>query len=1295
MAGIPIVGIRLVAIGVEAFRIAGRAVAGMNAEFSGIAPAATQAAAAMNQTGDAVDDFNRNANTVPGIVDRIRQGFHNLVVVVATVTGIVTAATAAIGTLVQAFSVLQAVRFAAEIERDFSFIRAVLQATNEEMVQLRGTAESLAANIATPFRDLTTQLRELGRAGVSLDEITAGVGKLTASLAILSRGEASPQKIAEGISSGLNAFKATGDTADEIARSILGVANATRLAIPEVLNAFTKSAPTAGLFGITSEQLGAFIALVGSAGIRGEEAGTGIRNFFLRMANPSREAAEEMERFNLSFFDVSGSVRPVVDVINDLQQAYGEQAIATGRITEANRAYSLSQIFQTRTAAVAALAIIQGTEAYNEYLAVIGETDPVEQAAVATDNLLDKLLILRNRGQLLANEFGSNLLPGLRSFVDRLNETVGDVSQPDNRLRQVAGAFGQGFASLFTGQGIGEAADALESQFGSTVANVFEGVALNAARIRDIFVTELIPAVGDFFGALGRLAVDTVFNPGAVVTFGDAIVQVTGFTVGLVRALEVVVNAIADIIPTARTMASEIGEAFGKIFSAIGTTVKDLFKGFQDASNPLLEQAANLRNTADEIEKVLGKGSAPGLRRDAQIFEDLAGGLGSVGRTAQIISGNFEAITDRISKASAELQEMNRKEEGIRRVAAAIRHEQEVLADLQRQQLQDEGPDVSFRIQQTEAAIGTLQDYLREQGGTSVVDDAVAQARQRVKEATDALNASVGESEGHFDNLAEAGRRARQEQEAIETATRRLTNVYEDLSRGVEKSTREVQDRIDDLVTKTNQQFRRLEQNVAERMDDIQRKLDEAAFDAQDAFNFETTMRNQRTVVQRGFEDIRTIASRSFDDISRADQDAIQDRDTLRQRELQSIQDFLGREQEARARANSETNEEASRNASERFENIQRAFSRNQQREVETLSRQFDAQNTTRARATEDEERRLRLATELSKAKTSEERRSIQERFNEETAGLTRRRSIENRENQIRLDQQKQLQTLRQQQEDQQVQMQRSIARQELQIRRDLARQEREFRVAEELRFQIIRFKFEDAFVRQSRLLRDTIDIPRQRELEGGQRTVERFLQDEEIRVEDVVRLIQFARDEELRQRAAERQRTDVVRNAEQQNTQIMEQFAQTLEQLARDATQKNNDALAQAFNTAADIQRQVGRNFPALDQFRGNVQGLFGGAGAQQRAIIDGATGGLQPAELQRAGVSVQISLNNSTRQLSLDIQKLERTLNDKTTLGGVNVQFDDVVNNGILIGDNAGSRFAQLAGNAIAGTVAPKGGR
>ena len=124
-----------------------------------------------------------------------------------------------------------------------------------------------------------------------------------------------------------------------------------------------------------------FSALVGSMandGIKGEAAGTALRNMFMRLQAPSSRAAGLLRRFHVEVADGDGNMRDMADVIADLSQGMA----GLGGVA---RNAALTDIFGARAVGPALSLINQGAES------IRGLRGELENAGGATDQMASQM----------------------------------------------------------------------------------------------------------------------------------------------------------------------------------------------------------------------------------------------------------------------------------------------------------------------------------------------------------------------------------------------------------------------------------------------------------------------------------------------------------------------------------------------------------------------------------------------------------------------------------------------------------------------------------------------------------------------------------------------------------------------------------------------------------------------------------------------------------------------------------------------------------------------------------------
>lgn len=91
--------------------------------------------------------------------------------------------------------------------------------------------------------------------------------------------------------------------------------------IEQMFEALVKGGPVATAAGASIEETAALIGVMANAGIKGEVAGTGLKNIFLAMSAPTSEAAKVFRRLGVDTVDANGKVRSAISVFDDMRKA--------------------------------------------------------------------------------------------------------------------------------------------------------------------------------------------------------------------------------------------------------------------------------------------------------------------------------------------------------------------------------------------------------------------------------------------------------------------------------------------------------------------------------------------------------------------------------------------------------------------------------------------------------------------------------------------------------------------------------------------------------------------------------------------------------------------------------------------------------------------------------------------------------------------------------------------------------------------------------------------------------------
>lgn len=268
--------------------------------------------------------------------------------------GIAGVVTAGVQQLQQTFS--ETLKVTADFDDQLRKIAATSGATTEEMGMLRDAAIEWGAKSAFSASESAQAMQYMAQAGWSVQQSITG---LPAVLNLAASSGESLGNVAEIVTNNLNAFKLGASDATRFADVLAAAAAASSTDVANMGLTFKYVAPLAGALGFSIEDTAIAIGLMANNGIKASQAGTGLSAILANMAKPTAEMQRTMSDLNLSLVDSSGAVKPLRQLINELQDAFAK--------------LTPEQQLQAATS-------LAGKEAMAELLAMVTSTD----AAIAS-----------------------------------------------------------------------------------------------------------------------------------------------------------------------------------------------------------------------------------------------------------------------------------------------------------------------------------------------------------------------------------------------------------------------------------------------------------------------------------------------------------------------------------------------------------------------------------------------------------------------------------------------------------------------------------------------------------------------------------------------------------------------------------------------------------------------------------------------------------------------------------------------------------------------------------------------
>lgn len=187
-----------------------------------------------------------------------------------------------------------------------------VKALEKESLRLSKSMGVDPAKVAGAFLELT-------KAGMSVEEVLAGAGKSAVEFARVSGVEMVDAAVFMKVA--MNTF---GVSASQAVDTLSAAADASETSIAAMVESFALVGSAGKAFDQSLFDVSQGLAALAKYGIRGEEAGTGIKTMLMRLTSPADTAHEALAKVGLtvaSFRDMDGKILPLVQIVDVLAKA--------------------------------------------------------------------------------------------------------------------------------------------------------------------------------------------------------------------------------------------------------------------------------------------------------------------------------------------------------------------------------------------------------------------------------------------------------------------------------------------------------------------------------------------------------------------------------------------------------------------------------------------------------------------------------------------------------------------------------------------------------------------------------------------------------------------------------------------------------------------------------------------------------------------------------------------------------------------------------------------------------------
>lgn len=284
----------------------GTAVGYLNLDVSGFARGVDSAISDMNRLNGNFNTASQGLQTIGGMF---------------TKTG--TALTAGFTAPVAGFAAAS-VKAGTDFDASMAKVAAVSKATGKDLEIIRDRAIEMGEKTRYSATEVSDAMYYMGLAGWDAEQIYKGIP------GVLALGAASGEdlsRVSDIVTDSLTAFGMSAEDTTEFVNVLAEASRSSNTTVDQLGESFKYVGPVAGAFGYSIQDTATVLGIFANNGVKGSQAGTGLRQALNSLINPSKNAAELMDKYGVSLFNADGSTKTLMTVCEELRGTFGGLAV--------------------------------------------------------------------------------------------------------------------------------------------------------------------------------------------------------------------------------------------------------------------------------------------------------------------------------------------------------------------------------------------------------------------------------------------------------------------------------------------------------------------------------------------------------------------------------------------------------------------------------------------------------------------------------------------------------------------------------------------------------------------------------------------------------------------------------------------------------------------------------------------------------------------------------------------------------------------------------------------------------
>lgn len=481
-----------------------------------------------------------------------------------------------------AAAVAIAVKSFADFDAQMSQVQSLSHATAAEMDTLRNAALTMGQSIGFSATEVADAETELVKAGISVKDIMGGA--LKGALDLAAAGQINVADATEIAATAMTQFGLSGKDIPHVADLLAAGADKSLGGVEELGAALKQSGLVAAQFGLSVDQTVGVLSEFASAGLMGSDAGTSLKQMFLQLATPTKQAQAAMKEYHISAYDAQGDFVGLTSLADQLQKGFAG-------VDSASRDSALGIIFGSDAIRAANILYKDGAKGAQGWVNSVNDAGfAAQQAAGKTDNLngdVKKLGAALETGLIKSGSASNDML---RSLVQNVTSAARAFSDAPSWVQGTAlGLTALVAATALAGGGFLTLVPKIAAAKAAMVDMNLSGRALAAGIGKGGAALLAVAALASAFSALGaqaQLTDEQVSKVNAALTSksSKALNQQFSGGGGAFDAFGKQANSAKDALNGLTQGTGPVNVAFGKMFDGLTfglTHVSDTSKRFE------------------------------------------------------------------------------------------------------------------------------------------------------------------------------------------------------------------------------------------------------------------------------------------------------------------------------------------------------------------------------------------------------------------------------------------------------------------------------------------------------------------------------------------------------------------------------------------------------------------------------------------------------------------------------------------------------------------------------------------